>query len=91
MPRLQSLGKSKRILKDDDLITLIKMIRNSKYKLGQDVGIISLNDTPLKDILEITVISMDFKQMGRTTAELIINRKNIQCKNRFNVYLRSSL
>ncbi len=51
--------------------------------IGQDIGIISSNEMPLKSLLDITVVSTDFDQMGKTAAELILKGKNSIVKNPF--------
>ncbi|MEO7309280.1 MAG: GntR family transcriptional regulator [Chitinophagaceae bacterium] len=79
------------VIEDDDLVSLIKRIRASELVLGKDVGVLSFNETPLKDLLDITVVSTDFKGMGKTAAELLFKPQCIQVKNPFHVYLRSSL
>src|SRR5690606_27027864 len=62
---------------DTDDVALIKLAREKNYKLGKDIGLISYNDTAVKEILEdgITVISTDFEAMGRTVSETIVNRE----------------
>lgn len=49
--------------------------------LGRDVGIISYNETPLKEIVAggVTVVSIDFHELGLRAAETIIglNRQSI--------------
>ena len=64
-------------LKEDDLVFLIKKIKKTDFELGHDVGIISYNDTPLKEVLleGITVISTDFQKLGEQAAQLVLNRK----------------
>lgn len=79
------------VIADDDLVTLIKMIRKSDYELGKDIGIISFNETDLKELLDITVISTDFEKMGETAAELILNNRNELVKNPFRIIKRGSL
>ena len=54
-------------IEEDDLINLIEQIRDKEFILGKDIGVISYNDTPLKALLGITVISTDFKIMGETS------------------------
>ena len=80
-------------LKEDDLVTLIKKIKQSGLTLGQDVGIISYNDTPLKEILldGITVISTDFANLGRQAAELVLHKEAKSMANPFYVIARKSL
>ncbi|WP_185965281.1 hypothetical protein [Flavobacterium franklandianum] len=43
----------------------------------KDVGVISYNETPLKALLGITVISTDFKGMGEAAAKIILDKKNL--------------
>lgn len=66
-------GEAYLIFADNDLISFIKHLISKDLKPGTDVGLISYDDTPMKEILEggITVISTDFEQMGRTTGRFI--------------------
>jgi len=77
-------------IQEEDLVNLVKQTRDRHYKLGEDIGIISYNDTPLKDLLGITVISTDFKKMGATAADMILNKKLLSIKNDFNIINRFS-
>jgi hypothetical protein len=81
------------VIEETDLVTLIKHCRNQKLKVGRDVGIISYNETPLKEILQdgITVISTDHECMGRTAARLIMEKKQGFVKNPFTLIKRKSL
>ncbi len=74
-----------------DLVHLINQIRTDEFVLGKDIGVISYNETPLKELLGITVISTDFNAMGKTAAELILDNKKDQIKNPFNFIDRESL
>ena len=47
-------------IEESDLVNLVKQVREDEFKLGSEIGIISYNDTPLKELLGITVISTDF-------------------------------
>ncbi|MBK0382883.1 GntR family transcriptional regulator [Pedobacter sp. SD-b] len=60
-------------LMEDDLVILIERIISLGLKIGQDVGVISYNETPLKKLLlnGITTVSTDFKWMGTMAAELV--------------------
>lgn len=79
------------VIDDADLINLIKQIRDKKIILGKEVGIISYNDTPLKDLLEIAVISTDFKEMGVMAAKMILKKEKGKKKNPFNYIDRNSI
>ena len=64
---------------DRELVNLIKLAEAARMEIGQDIGIISYNETPLKEVLlgGITTLSTDFRQMGRTMARLISERHAI--------------
>ncbi|MGB3798851.1 MAG: GntR family transcriptional regulator [Lewinella sp.] len=76
---------------ESDLVELVKQIRDKDMQLGDNIGVISYNDTPLKDLLGITVISTDFDHMGTTAAELILERRLEQIKNPFRLIHRQSI
>jgi DNA-binding transcriptional regulator YhcF (GntR family) len=82
------------VLAESDLVNIVKKSREQMLKLGRDIGVISYNDTPLKEILAdgITTISTDFQQMGKTIAEQILGTEDrIPIKNQFRMTLRKSL
>lgn len=78
-------------IEESDLVNLVKQSRDRHYKLGEDIGIISYNDTPLKELLGITVISTDFKKMGATAARIILDQEKVILKNDFNFIDRNSV
>ncbi|WP_299665935.1 GntR family transcriptional regulator [uncultured Polaribacter sp.] len=78
-------------IEESDLVNLVKRTREDEYVLGEDIGIISYNDTPLKELLGITVISTDFKIMGETAAKMILEKKKGKFKVPFNFIDRNSL
>lgn len=78
-------------IEESDLVNLVKQVREDEFKLGQDIGIISYNDTPLKELLGITVISTDFKVMGETAATMILDKQKGKFKVPFNFIDRESL
>ena len=78
-------------IEEPDLVNLVKQIRENEFVLGSEIGIISYNDTPLKSLLGITVISTDFKVMGETTANMILNKQHGKIKVPFNFIQRDSL
>jgi DNA-binding LacI/PurR family transcriptional regulator len=87
-------GDSFIVLAETDLVNIIKKSREQTLKLGKDVGIISYNDTPLKEILAegITTISTDFNHMGRSIAQQILGEEDkIPIKNPFRFIVRKSL
>ena len=78
---------------DRDLLWLVKEARAKKLKPGRDIGIISYNDTPLKEVVEdgITTISTDFRQMGYTIARMVLNNEREQIENPASLVIRGSL
>jgi DNA-binding transcriptional regulator YhcF (GntR family) len=78
-------------IEETDLVNLIKLVRENKYEVGKDVGIISYNDTPLKELFGITVASTDFKKMGELAAQMILNNETGQFKVPFYLIERNSI
>lgn len=78
-------------IEETDLVNLVKQIRDEEFVLGKDIGVISYNDTPLKELLGITVMSTDFKIMGETTASMILNKEKGRVKVPFNFIDRNSM
>jgi DNA-binding transcriptional regulator YhcF (GntR family) len=81
------------VKEETDLANLIKICKQRALKIGEDVGIISYNETPLKEVLldGITVISTDHAMMGRTAANLILHNSKENIKNPFSLIRRNSL
>ncbi|HEY0680268.1 MAG TPA: GntR family transcriptional regulator [Chitinophagaceae bacterium] len=80
-------------LMDQDLVTLIQRIIEAKLNVGKEVGVISYNETPLKQIIldGITTISTDFEAMGVETARIIQENKLRHVQVPFSLKLRDSL
>lgn len=80
-------------LMEDDLVHLIKKCREKNLTIGQQIGIISYNETLLKEVLldGITTISTDFELLGKTAAAFIISNTKAHTPNPFNVIYRASL
>ena len=81
------------VIEETDLVSLIKNCETRKLCIGKQVGIISYNDTPVKEILQggITVISTDHEMMGETAARLILENRKEKIKNPFRMIFRKSL
>jgi DNA-binding transcriptional regulator YhcF (GntR family) len=78
---------------DHDLIHLIKTCLANNWELGRDIGLLSYDETPLKEILAggISVISTDFRKMGETAAEMIKSRIVRKIANPYLFIKRNSL
>ncbi|RFZ95578.1 GntR family transcriptional regulator [Mucilaginibacter conchicola] len=80
-------------LTEDDLVELIDKALSINYKMGEDIGIISYNETALKRLIlnGITTISTDFGFMGEKAAELVLNNSTEHHKVPFNTIIRNSI
>ena len=78
---------------EKDLISLVEKILLLNLKVGEQVGIISYNEIPIKKIIlnGITTISTDFDQMGKIAAELILSNSKEHVEVPFKLTLRASL
>jgi DNA-binding transcriptional regulator YhcF (GntR family) len=81
------------LARHSDVVAFVKICRAKKLKLGTDIGLITFNDTPMLEVIEngISVISTDFKQMGKLTAEYIKKREKIQTYIPTRLTVRGSL
>lgn len=79
------------MLTEEEMAILIKKIRNSALQLGKEIGILSFNETILKELLGISVVSTDFYYMGQTAANMIKAQQKQSIRNRFSFYKRASL
>ncbi|MGD9928857.1 MAG: substrate-binding domain-containing protein [Mangrovibacterium sp.] len=88
-----SAGQAFLVIKEDDLVYIIKACKQQGLTLGVDVGLISYNDTPMKEIVGsgITVISVDFNEMGRKAARFTESKEKIFEKLPPRLILRGSL
>lgn len=78
---------------DRDLVQVIEQSEIDNLKIGQDFGIISYNETPLKKVVAngITTISTNFEMMGEILAQMILENKKDQLENKCQLILRKSL
>ncbi|MEO9475775.1 MAG: GntR family transcriptional regulator [Cyclobacteriaceae bacterium] len=81
------------IIDEHDLVGLIKLQRAAGLSIKKDIGILSYNDTALKEVLAngISVLTTDFKQMGELAAKSIMENVSIDHKNDFKYVNRNSL
>ena len=81
------------LLEDKSLIRIIKSMKSLGLQLAKDIGVISFNDTLLKEVLEggITTISTDFNAMGQQLALMLLNKESIKIENPNHVIIRKSL
>ena len=86
-------GEALLLFADRDLVAFLKQVNQAGLTLGQEVGLLSYDDTPIKEILAggISVISTDFAQMGRMAGELLAQRRREKIANPGGLILRKSL
>jgi len=57
---------------------IIRDCKSKKLNPGKDVGVLSSNDEPAKEIIGITTFSADFSTMGKMAGAAVLNKKKIQ-------------
>lgn len=72
-------GQAFLVIKEDDLVYIIKQCRKKGLEPGKDVGLISYNDTPMKEIVGsgITTISVNFGEMGLKAARFVESKEKV--------------
>ncbi len=80
------------VIDDNHLVEIIKAAKLKNWKLGQDIGVISYNETNLKSIIAdgITTITTDFAAMGKAIAEMAVSGKGEIIENAFVMIDRKS-
>ncbi|NOY95692.1 MAG: GntR family transcriptional regulator [Chlorobi bacterium] len=73
-------GEAFLVIDDEDLVYVVENAKNLNLGIGENVGIISYNETSLKKVVGggISVISTDFGGMGRKVAGMILANEK-QC------------
>lgn len=86
-------GEAYFVPSDRNLVRLVKMAAEKKLELGRDFGIVSFNDTVLKEVVAggITTISTDFNLMGQTLARMIQEKSGGKIRNQAALIRRNSL
>ena len=76
-----------------DKLQVVKKLKKTSFVLSKDIGIISYNETPLKEIIKdgITTISTDFNFMGERLAQMIVNNEKTSIENPSKIIIRNSL
>jgi DNA-binding LacI/PurR family transcriptional regulator len=79
---------------ENDLVRFVNYANRKGLKLGKDIGLLSYDDTPIKEILDdsgITTISNDFVQMGKLAGSLVHNRQKGKIASDCQLIVRGSL
>ncbi len=86
-------GTAYLIIRNRELVDIVKQCKKNNLQIGESVGIIAYNDMPVYEIIEngITTISTDFEMMGRRAADFVLKDERIQEYVPTRVTLRGSL
>ena len=81
------------ILSEQGLADILKLCTKCQLSLGENIGIISYNETPLKEVLfgGISVVTINYEELGRQAANLILQRKKEHIKTPIRFIQRNSL
>ncbi len=68
------------VIKQEDIVELIKSARGKNLKMAQDYGLIAYNDMPFYDVIDkgISAITIDWKKMGKLASEFVKNNHLVQ-------------
>jgi len=81
------------LVSDRTLAELLDQCAEKGFKLGNQVGVVSYNETPMKKYVKngITVISTSFELMGQKAAEFVTSNKPMNFTVPTTLKIRSSL
>lgn len=81
------------VIDDIHLVEIIKMSGTKNLTIGQELGIISYNNSPLKEVMAngITTISTDFEEMGRKVSDMILKNRREKIYNKAELIIGGSL
>ena len=60
------------------LFAMLKECKARKLKPGKDIGFLSHNDEPAKELIGITTYSADFSMMGKKAGQFVMTRQPVQ-------------
>ncbi|MGX5687656.1 GntR family transcriptional regulator [Arcticibacter tournemirensis] len=78
---------------DKELFDILRTTKEKKLKLGKEIGVISYNESPINEFIlnGLTVLSTDFKEMGRIAGEMVKTGALSKVRNKFSLIIRKSL
>lgn len=81
------------VIRQTDVVNIIKRSREKGMKCGRDFGIIAYNDTPAYEVIDdgITALSVNWDEMGRLAAKFVLTGEAVQTYLHTEVHLRSSV
>lgn len=81
------------VIRQTDVVNVIKQSRIEGLKCGRDFGLIAYNDTPAYEVIDdgITALSINWESMGSMAARFIMNGDMVQKYLPTEVHLRNSV
>ena len=80
------------IVKNSDVVEVVKQARQKKMNLGVDYGLLAYNENPFYEIIEngVSSIGIDWRKMGKMAAKYILRDKSVQTYLPTTITLRAS-
>ena len=80
------------VVKNEDVVEIIKQGRQKKMSLGKDFGLLAYNENPFYEIIEsgISSIGIDWEKMGEIAAQYISSDEPVETYLATNITLRES-
>jgi DNA-binding LacI/PurR family transcriptional regulator len=81
------------VIRQTDVVDIIKMSRAKKLECGRDFGLIAYNETPAYEVIDkgITSLSVDWVKMGDLAAQFIVTGDPVQIFLPTELHLRDSV
>ena len=82
------------VIEDTDLVAFIGSARKRGLRIGRDIGVLSYNDTPMKEVTDpsTSVVSIDFAELGRKAVRQVLDWRNPRAELQFTRFIgRKSL
>lgn len=69
-------GQAYMVIEDCDMVTILENCEKNGFTPGEQIGLLSYNDTPIKKVIRngVSVISTDFIKLGQLAAEAILGK-----------------
>lgn len=86
-------GVAYMVIRQTDVVDIIKMSRAKKLECGRDFGLIAYNETPAYEVIDkgITSLSVDWVKMGDLAAQFIVTGDPVQIFLPTELHLRDSV
>ncbi len=91
IPGTVEKGKVYFTLDNFALWQIMRDCKSQKLVPGKDIGILSSNDEPAKEIIGITTFSADFSEMGKIAGQVVVNNRKIQMTVPTHLFERKTL